>query len=561
MKLSVQNKAVALLAGVVVLAVALAVFALATLHSANDAVHQAAADATAATSASSGEIGALASASQSRFTLGVAVILVLAAALVAAGDRRCDPAGAPHQAGDAIDRVGRAGDLQRRDHRAARRGGQRPRTMGSSSKRSSRWSTTCAAPHNSPRRWRPATSAPRSRPRSAQDALGNSLAAITGTLRQLTKENDQLHAKDRDREMTDALTGLPNRRALMRDLEASLEHIDQCPDLTLVLLDLNGFKPYNDAFSHGAGDALLVRLAERLRRALDGSSACYRMGGDEFCVLASASERAGNAVARRAAKALSEQGEAFTVSCSFGIAFLPNEVQTATDALRLADKRMYEQKMAQASVSRESTTVLLKMLGERNPDVIERTSEVAELAVATAQEIGLPETEVLRIELAAKLRDVGTSAIPDMILNKPGPLDDEEWVFMRRHTQIGARIISAAPSLAGAADLIRSHHEWYDGHGYPDHLAGDSIPIGAQIIAVCDAFGAMTSHRPYRSARNEQEALDELTRSAGTQFSPVIVRTFAKVLSHRGQSSFAVPAPDRIMLARRRHRDGVFNQD
>jgi HD-GYP domain-containing protein (c-di-GMP phosphodiesterase class II) len=196
---------------------------------------------------------------------------------------------------------------------------------------------------------------------------------------------------------------------------------------------------------------------------------------------------------------------------------------------------MYEQKMAHGSVRRESTTVLLKMLGERSPDLIERASEVAELAEATAQELGLADTEIARIGLAAKLRDVGKSAIPDMILNKPGPLDDEEWVFMRRHTQIGARIISAAPSLVGAAELVRSHHEWFNGRGYPDFLAGDAIPIGAQIIAVCDAFGAMRSHRAYRSALNEQEALDELTRCAGTQFSPLVVRTFVKLMGQRSR--------------------------
>jgi HD-GYP domain-containing protein (c-di-GMP phosphodiesterase class II) len=122
-----------------------------------------------------------------------------------------------------------------------------------------------------------------------------------------------------------------------------------------------------------------------------------------------------------------------------------------------------------------------------------------------------------------------------MILNKPGPLDQVEWEFMRRHTQIGARIIAAAPSLAGAADLVRSHHEWYDGNGYPDRLAGEEIPVGAQIIAVCDAFGAMTGERAYRSPMSVEDALDELSRGAGTQFSPAVVRVFSKLMGQHGR--------------------------
>jgi diguanylate cyclase (GGDEF)-like protein len=522
---------------VLVLVFALGVVALAELHNANRAVHLIAGDA-AATGTIGGQIRALSSASQSRFGLSAAVIvvLVLAASIgtIGAGtlfERRIKRATRSiESAVKAIASGAASGAIAEQLDEGA--GDEQQGSMAGEVKSMVEYlrnTVEVAA--------KVAAGDPTAQfePRSEQDALGVSLASITRNLRQLTRENDRLRASDRDRATTDALTGLPNRAALMRDLEASMTHVDECPELTLALFDLDGFKPYNDAFSHPAGDALLVRLAERLRRALDGSSACYRMGGDEFCVLATAGQKAGNAVARRAAKALSEHGEAFTVTCSFGVAFLPKEASSASDALRLADKRMYEQKMAHASVSRESTTVLLRMLGERNPDLIERASEVAELAVAMAHELGLPDTEIARVELAAKLRDVGKSAIPDMILNKPGPLDEEEWVFMRRHPQIGARIISAAPSLAGAAGLVRAHHEWHDGHGYPDRLAGDAIPIGAQIICVCAAFGAMTSNRSYRSALSDDEALDEINRGAGSQFNPLVVRTFAKLLGRRNR--------------------------
>ncbi len=374
----------------------------------------------------------------------------------------------------------------------------------------------------------------RVRPLSEHDSLGTSLAAIADRIERLERERDQLEAAGAERAFVDPLTGLPSRRALMRDLEAYLDQEDG-PDLMLALFDLDGFKPYNDAFSHPAGDALLVRFADRLQRSLDGSAQGYRMGGDEFCVLAVTDEKGGLALAKRSARALSEHGDAFSIGCSYGMAYIPVEAGTASDALRVADKRMYEQKMANAAVSRESTSVLLKVLGERSPGLVEHTSEVAQLASATARGLGLSELEVKRIELAAKLRDIGKSAIPDMILNKPGPLDQVEWEFMRRHTQIGARIIAAAPSLAGAADLVRSHHEWYDGHGYPDQLAGETIPIGAQIIAVCDAFGAMTGERPYRPPMSVEDALDELSRGAGTQFNPTVVRAFSKLMGQHGR--------------------------
>ena len=146
-----------------------------------------------------------------------------------------------------------------------------------------------------------------------------------------------------------------------------------------------------------------------------------------------------------------------------------------------------------------------------------------------AERLGLPAHEVKLHPLAAELHDVGKTAIPDAILNKPGPLDDDEWEFMRRHTVIGERIILAAPSLAPTAELVRSSHERFDGTGYPDALRGEEIPLGASIIAVCDAFDAMVSERPYRDAMSPADALVELRRCAGTQFDPGVVEAFCAV--------------------------------
>ena len=158
-------------------------------------------------------------------------------------------------------------------------------------------------------------------------------------------------------------------------------------------------------------------------------------------------------------------------------------------------------------------------------------SGVARLVRLTAIELGLPEFESSCICLAAELHDIGKAAIPEAILSKPGSLDTEEWQFIRRHTLIGERILRAAPSLAHTADLVRSSHEWVDGAGYPDGLRGAEIPLGARIIAVCDAFDAMTSRRPYRDAMTHEDAVAELRRGAGSQFDPAIVDLVCKLVA------------------------------
>jgi HD-GYP domain-containing protein (c-di-GMP phosphodiesterase class II) len=160
---------------------------------------------------------------------------------------------------------------------------------------------------------------------------------------------------------------------------------------------------------------------------------------------------------------------------------------------------------------------------------------VMELALEVGRRLNIDGDDLAQLCDAAVLHDIGKIAIPDTIVKKPTALNDDEWDFIRRHTLIGERIISSAPALRGAAALVRSSHEAFDGSGYPDQLAGDAIPLGARVIAVCDAFDAMLSGRPYSPPKTVDEALAELRRCAGTQFDPAIVTVFERIMVERTQ--------------------------
>ena len=361
-------------------------------------------------------------------------------------------------------------------------------------------------------------------------AVGLSALALVAVMARLMltfRENVTILSASRTEALTDALTGLGNRRALARELELTMPKADDARPLVLVLFDLDGFKHYNDTFGHPAGDTLLVRLGGNLSNYLSGRGRAFRMGGDEFCALFHPGDEVADPIIAGAAMTLTERGEGFTVTCSYGAIVLPREAQDATEALRIADQRMYAQKNAgRTSATRQSKAVLVRALSERNPELFTHLEGVAELAESTARRLGLGEEETEQVGHAAELHDIGKVAIPDAILSKPGPLDPHEWEFIRRHTLIGERIIAAAPALGAVARLVRSSHERWDGTGYPDRLAEQEIPVGARVICVVDAFNAMTSERPYSAAVAPQLAIDELRRCAGAQFDPVVVEAF-----------------------------------
>jgi diguanylate cyclase (GGDEF)-like protein len=353
------------------------------------------------------------------------------------------------------------------------------------------------------------------------------IAAVLGRMALTFHENAKLLERSRVEADTDALTGLANRRKLLADLEERLDA--QAPTL-LVLFDLDGFKSYNDAFGHPAGDDLLRRLALNLAAAAEPIGRAYRMGGDEFCLLADAHARDRGTILRRGLYALEEEGEGFRITAASGAIVLPEETTDVSEAMRIADTRLYGNKDSRrASAVRQSKDVLLSVLGERDGELRGHLTSVAALARGVGKRLGLRTDELHDLELTAELHDVGKLAVPDSILSKPGALTEEEWPFIFRHTLVGERILSSAPSLVRIARLVRSTHERIDGQGYPDGLEGESIPKLSRIVSACDAFLAMTEDRPYRVAMSPDDAIEELRRCAGTQFDPEVVEALIAV--------------------------------
>jgi two-component system cell cycle response regulator len=355
----------------------------------------------------------------------------------------------------------------------------------------------------------------------ATATLGLVVVRLAGTFR----ENRRLFELTREQATTDALTGLANRRQLLADLDRRLVSESVPPPQTLLMLfDLDGFKGYNDTFGHPAGDALLVRLGTKLAAVPGERGNVYRLGGDEFCLVATIGEDEAEALIDAACEALSERGEGFEIVSSFGAVVLPDEATDASQALQTADERLYAQKYSHRGESERTMSALLAALAIREPELEAQRADVGALATEVGRMLGLRRDELDDLERAAQLHDLGMLAVPDEILHKPGPLDEREWAFVREHTIVGERILRAHPALRSVAGIVRASHENWDGTGYPDGLAETEVPLAARIVRACNAYVAMTSDRPYRKALTEEEALNELMRVAGAQYDPTVVR-------------------------------------
>ncbi|MEA2449245.1 MAG: hypothetical protein QOG63_1177 [Thermoleophilaceae bacterium] len=358
------------------------------------------------------------------------------------------------------------------------------------------------------------------------------IAALWRLDRIRTNASRKLNQTLEDQARHDALTGLPNRRKLLVDLENALRRAAAGEHVVLVLCDLDGFKAYNDTFGHPEGDLLLARLSKKLAQTAAPHGTAYRLGGDEFCALLNVHDDDLEAALAACHAALCESGSGFSIRASIGSVTLAVEASDSATALRLADERMYAQKGTQgSSVRQQLRDLIMRILAEQDPELSDHVRDVARLAAGVGRRCALNDSQVANLVRAAELHDVGKVAIPDSILHKAGPLDVHEQQFIRRHTLIGESILSAAPALAEVGQLVRSSHERYDGTGYPDGLREEEIPLSSRIIFACDSFDAMTTDRPYRRAMTEGDALIELRDCSSTQFDPVVVDALAAELA------------------------------
>jgi two-component system cell cycle response regulator len=330
---------------------------------------------------------------------------------------------------------------------------------------------------------------------------------------------------------TDAITGLGNDSELVKELDRRLADPDPMPTL-LLTFDLYGFKAYNDDFGRDAGNAMLARLGEKLTEVAAPDGTVFRRTGDEFCLVAPVGEGDAELLIEEATAALSEHGDGFRIGCSFGGVLLPYEVSEPQAALRLADERLAGHRRSKQGI--RTLSALVAALSERS-GAVALESRVESLSVAIGGLLGVHGDRLEALARAAKLHDLGELSIPSEILDKPGPLDEQEWEFVRQQTLVAEHILNTSPELRGVAPVVRATHENWDGTGYPDGRVGEDIPLAARIIRVCHAFDAMVSARPYRPALSPENALAELEGRVGTSFDPAVVRVLSALVRTRDE--------------------------
>jgi two-component system, cell cycle response regulator len=347
----------------------------------------------------------------------------------------------------------------------------------------------------------------------------------------------------REQALTDVVTSLGNRRRLFADLEMHLRRTPTDSELVLVLMDLDGFKAYNDTFGHPAGDRLLASLGDTLAAVANPHGGAYRLGGDEFCALVDERGCRPDDVVGAVRAKLAGFGETVRVGVSSGTVRLPAEAHDATAALQVADERLYVEKgeRMRATARKQTRDILLQAMHEREPELRDHALAVAGLAAAVGRRMGIEPAELESLIRAAELHEVGRFALvdppadADTERNRRWRVDVDGLAVAPDHSIVGERILAAASALALAARLVRSSCERYDGRGYPDGLAGASIPLGARIIGVCDAFAALTSGTHDGRRLDPGDALARLRAEAGVVFDPAVVDALAAVMAeHRG---------------------------
>ncbi|MDO8567665.1 MAG: diguanylate cyclase [Dehalococcoidales bacterium] len=380
-------------------------------------------------------------------------------------------------------------------------------------------------------------------------------------------ENARLYAKAEEKARIDELTGLLNRRALDEMVASEISrHSRYGGVFSMILIDLDTFKTFNDTYGHLAGDKLLRQIGSIIKGAVRSVDQAFRYGGDEFAViLPQTLVDSANQVAERIRKHIASKfkDKELAVTASLGLASWPADGISANEILSGADGALYHAKRGGGDRSHCASGMLLPLDelivnrpsevgpgGNEDSSVLstiyalaatvdardhthDHSKWVSEYASALAKALNLEPLEVSRLESCALLHDIGKIGIHDEILNKPAKLTDEEWAVVKTHPQLGATIVGRTHQLNPCVAGILYHHERYDGSGYPRGLKGDNIPLEARILAIADAFAAMTSQRPYAQAMSYDRAVDEIKRGAGTQFDPHLAELFVGIIKEK----------------------------
>ncbi|NLB51870.1 MAG: diguanylate cyclase, partial [Syntrophomonadaceae bacterium] len=331
----------------------------------------------------------------------------------------------------------------------------------------------------------------------------------------------------------DALTGLYNRTYFEEEMHRLSN--ERAGNVGLIMCDVDGLKLINDSMGHDNGDSLLMATANLIKSCFRSNDVVARVGGDEFAVLipnctTEILESAYNRLQESASESeLSWQG--LPLSLSIGVAMRSNPSVPLTEIYKEADNNMYRQKLYRSQSARSAIVQTLMKALEARDFITEGHAERLQVMLADlGTKLGLSDRNIVDLRLLAQFHDIGKVGLPDRILFKPEPLTPDERKEMQRHSEIGHRIALSSPDLIHISDWILKHHEWWNGAGYPLGLKKEDIPLECRILAVADAYDAMTSHRPYRQALSKEAAVIELRRCAGIQFDPYLIDQFIEML-------------------------------
>ena len=330
----------------------------------------------------------------------------------------------------------------------------------------------------------------------------------------------------------DYLTGLPNRRYF----EEKLLQMDcnDCYPLVIAMIDLDGLKLINDAYGHDSGDEVLVNISSLIKNNLRKNDFVARIGGDEFVLICpnTSTEEFEDLKNKITKNSQLQSYQDFKFSISIGYDVKRDETVETKDILKNAEDNMYANKILHGQSARNETIMtLFEALKEKYDEEKLHSSRVSEYCNMMGNHLDLSQDQIKELEFAGLMHDIGKITIPDRILDKPGKLTDEEWVIMKTHTINGYHILRSADKYSKLAEYALTHHERWDGKGYPNGLKGEDIPLFSRIISICDAYEAMTADRPYRKALDHQVAIDELKKCAGSQFDEKLVDIFVKAIN------------------------------